>query len=685
MGVPSQFSRFFVTTPLPGPLPRGEGGGTLGQIILFLGQPILYTFFNVLFYTGESYEGASMDRDHLILIAEDDEASRVLMMKSLEKMGFKSVAVENGEEALNAFRKIHPAIVLLDLMMPVMDGIECCRRIRADGGFGEEVPIVMITGMQDLDMANASYDAGATDFITKPINWIVLQHRIRYIFRAYQNLKKLRDGETRLMTAQRIAQLGYWHYDASLKTIHFSEEAKRILDLDFHQRRPYTLEEYMRLIPKNDKELVEGFFNESLRHNKNTAIDHGFLTQDSRLRYVHLQTGGGSDDSPPAFVNGIVQDITERKQYEETLNVTQFVLDRASDGVMWTNAFGKILYVNDAACQLLGRSKDDLLHSTIHGLRNFHSLDQWRQHWEHLKKQGLCTTKEILQNGSDQGKMIEFTENYLFYKNKEFNCAFMRDVTQRYQEEQELILSKEQAEAASRSKSEFLANMSHELRTPLNAIIGFSSLMHNETFGELGHEKYKEYAGDIKESGDHLLSIINDILDLSKIEAGQFELYESKINMQKTLASALRIVRGRSESEKITLIDKLSETLPSVYGDERAIKQIVMNILSNAMKFTPDGGTVTLSCDYDKDIKGFPLIIQCIDTGVGMREEDIGKALKPFTQIDNSYARRHDGTGLGLPLVQKLIEMHQGKLHIKSALGLGTTVSLFLPKERIVG
>jgi PAS domain S-box-containing protein len=625
-----------------------------------------------------------MDRDHLILIAEDDEVSRTLMVKSLEKMGFKCIAVDNGEEALLAFRKVHPSIVLLDVMMPVMNGMQCCQQIRADGDLGAEVPIIMVTGLEDMEMVNACYDAGATDFMTKPINWVVLQHRIRYIFRAYQNLKKLRDGESRLMTAQRIAQLGYWYYDRSLKTMHFSDEAKRILELDTHQRRPYTLEEYMRLIPKSDKPLVESFFNESLMHNKNTAIDHGLLTQNNHLRYVHLQTGMDSGiDAGAVFVNGIVQDITERKQYEETLNITQFVLDRAPEGVMWTNAFGKILYVNDAACQLLERPKEDLLRSTIHGLRDFHNLDHWREHWNLLKTKGVFSTEEVLLNQAGHKKIIEFTENYLLYKNKEFNCAFMRDVTKYRQEEHELILAKEQAESASRSKSEFLANMSHELRTPLNAIIGFSSIMHSQTFGPIGHEKYLEYTGDIKESGDHLLSIINDILDLSKIEAGQYELYESKMNLGKVLASALRIVRGRPEAEKIALIEDVSEGLPTVYGDERALKQVVMNILSNAVKFTPEKGTVTLSCHYDPE-SDFPVMITCTDTGVGMREEDIQKALKPFTQIDNSYARRHEGTGLGLPLVQKLMDMHQGKLHIKSAEGRGTTVSLFLPKARVL-
>jgi signal transduction histidine kinase len=199
----------------------------------------------------------------------------------------------------------------------------------------------------------------------------------------------------------------------------------------------------------------------------------------------------------------------------------------------------------------------------------------------------------------------------------------------------------------------------------------------------MGHDKYLEYTLDIKDSGDHLLSIINDILDLSKIEAGQFQLYESKMNLGKVLSSALRIVRGRPEAGKISLIEDISDTLPILYGDERALKQVVMNVLSNAVKFTHEQGTVTLSCHYDPK-EDFPVIIRCTDTGVGMREEDIDKALKPFTQIDNSYARRHEGTGLGLPLVQKLMDMHQGKLRIQSAEGLGTTVSLFLPKARVV-
>lgn len=242
-----------------------------------------------------------------------------------------------------------------------------------------------------------------------------------------------------------------------------------------------------------------------------------------------------------------------------------------------------------------------------------------------------------------------------------------------------LVEAKEVADTASRTKSEFLANMSHELRTPLNAIMGFSEVIKNELFGPVGVSQYKQYADDIYDSGAHLLAIINDILDLSKVEAGKFDLNETEIKVPEVCRSVLHIVKGRADEAGITLIKGLPEELPYLLADPRSLKQMLLNLVSNAIKFTDPGGTVDLVVDVEPD-GGFRFDVR--DTGVGIAPEHVEVVLSPFGQIDTAHARDHQGTGLGLPLVQAFIEMHDGRLEIESELGEGTTVSLFFPPQR---
>ncbi|MGB0631502.1 MAG: ATP-binding protein [Alphaproteobacteria bacterium] len=242
-----------------------------------------------------------------------------------------------------------------------------------------------------------------------------------------------------------------------------------------------------------------------------------------------------------------------------------------------------------------------------------------------------------------------------------------------------LVEAKEVADTASRTKSEFLANMSHELRTPLNAIMGFSEVIKNELFGPVGVSQYRQYADDIYDSGAHLLAIINDILDLSKVEAGKFDLNETEIKVPDVCRSVLHIVKGRADEAGITLIKGLPEELPYLVADPRSLKQMLLNLVSNAIKFTDPGGTVDLVVSLCPD-GGFRFDVR--DTGVGVAPENVEVVLSPFGQIDTAHARDHQGTGLGLPLVQAFIDMHDGRLEIESELGEGTTVSLFFPPDR---
>jgi signal transduction histidine kinase len=234
------------------------------------------------------------------------------------------------------------------------------------------------------------------------------------------------------------------------------------------------------------------------------------------------------------------------------------------------------------------------------------------------------------------------------------------------------------AAEASQAKSNFLASMSHELRTPLNAIIGFSDTMMLGIFGPLS-DRYKSYAGDIHQSGLHLLALINDVLDLSRLDAGQGELHEEPVDVTALVAESLRMMVGQAEKAQVTLTDEIEPDLPWLVADRRRIKQVLINLVSNALKFTPPGGQVAVVCR--RTPQGLALAVS--DSGIGIAPEDIPKVLERFGQVDSPQQRKHTGTGLGLPLSRELAQLHGGDLTLESAVNVGTTVTVTLPASRL--
>ncbi len=276
-----------------------------------------------------------------------------------------------------------------------------------------------------------------------------------------------------------------------------------------------------------------------------------------------------------------------------------------------------------------------------------------------------------------------FRENVRTIRHNEAELIRMRDSLEQRVEERtgELAEALKAANAASAAKSEFLATMSHELRTPLNAIIGFSEVIMGKMYGPLGDARYSEYVEDINESGQHLLQHINDILELSKIEAGKTELKEEYVDVGDALDSCLTMVGGRAEESGVEIACDDTANLPALFADERKFKQIMLNLLSNAIKFTPGGGQVTVKVWYRRD-NGY--LFQVIDSGIGIALADIPNILAPFQQIDSDLNRTYEGTGLGLPLTKSFVELHGGSLDLQSEVGVGTTVTVRFPAERIV-
>ena len=273
-----------------------------------------------------------------------------------------------------------------------------------------------------------------------------------------------------------------------------------------------------------------------------------------------------------------------------------------------------------------------------------------REHQLRENEQALQKTVNVLRKS--QTRIVELAENY----------------------EQEKI----RAEEANQSKSEFLANMSHELRTPLNAINGFSDIMKKEMFGPLGDPRYKEYVSDILFSGQHLLSLINDILDMSKIEAGKMTLHVESLNVNELILQVIRIVRGRAEDNQQKLVYEQTNTR-EIEADPRAVKQVLLNLITNAIKFTPEGGVVSI----DVSVKTAGIIIQVSDTGIGIAPDDLARLAQPFEQVENKDTHQVEGTGLGLALSKSLVEMHGGNFKIESTIGEGTSVIFTLPNKPI--
>jgi PAS domain S-box-containing protein len=391
--------------------------------------------------------------------------------------------------------------------------------------------------------------------------------------------------------------------------------------------------------------------------------------------------------TPEGFTVTLTAEITNRRENEERLRESderyRALVNLLPDAV-YVHKGGYIVLSNEAALNLFGAEiPEDLMGKEALDLTHpeFHEAVVKRRSL--VVSEGTRTVfmrqKRLRLDGS--WFWAEVAAAAIDWEGERGGIVVMRDVTEQIKAEEVLIRSKEEAEIANRTKTEFLANISHELRTPLNAIIGFSDLMQREMFGPLGNEQYNGYVRDIHQSGSHLHDVINDILDLSKIEAGKLELSEAEVELGLCVERCLRVVAPRADDGGLKIESEIDDSLPQILADERKIKQIVINLLSNAVKFTESGGSISISVQHDQ-AQSIVLIVR--DTGIGIAEEDLAQALMPFGQVDSTLSRRHEGTGLGLPLTKSLVELHGGTLSVDSTVGVGTSVIVRLPAWRAV-
>ncbi len=388
---------------------------------------------------------------------------------------------------------------------------------------------------------------------------------------------------------------------------------------------------------------------------------------------------------PDGGLLGVGIDITERKRAEEALRDKEqgyhALFTNAQVGLAWTDlATGRVIEANGQWVEMFGYADKPAL------IEGFRAADHYANPRDRDRAISLLKSDGFIRNFETRLKRVDGSVDWVRFdavydEVNQIIQSVVTDISEQKKLERDVIRAKDEAELANRAKSEFLANMSHELRTPLNAIMGFSQLMKNQTFGPIGDERYRTYAGDVFESGEHLLSLINDILDLSKIEAGSAELRETDIDIKATVEKCLTLVKDRSTEAGLNLVTKPTPEFPALRADERMLKQMLINLLTNAIKFTATGGTITVGWEVADDGR---LKIAVHDTGIGIAAEDLPKAMEVFGQIEGSFERHFEGTGLGLPLVQSLAALHGGGIEIDSAVDVGTAVAIWFPPERAV-
>ena len=524
---------------------------------------------------------------------------------------------------------------------------------------------------------------------------LLMQRRQQGISRAWAA------SERRFRGAVEAARCGVWEWDTETDQVTVSDYMAGLMGLD--RSGPIASEEILARIHPRYHEAVLHALRQAQTFG---AFDVSFPVPDAqgRARWIDArgQARGDRGDEGFTSVLGVALDTTEARRAKAQAQAAESRLrdgiESVSDAFVLFDKQGRLILSNqafqdafafEAGMLRKGVFKQDLNQIAALAIKS-----------DQPAPGGSAGAREVeLHNGrwlqlverltSDGGSVVTAADiTAIKQKEAERQRATERlhvTITELEDREEKLSLlarkyevAMTRAEAANQAKSEFLANMSHELRTPLNAINGFSEIMAGEMFGPLGDPKYKGYAADILRSGQHLLSLINDVLDMAKIEAGKLTLHYETVSLKEVVDDAARLMRGKIQEAGLNLLVDAPD-LPEIEADYRGLKQVVLNLISNAVKFTPEGGQIVVALSREDDDR---LRIAVTDTGIGIAAADLGRLARPFEQVEGQHSKTTQGTGLGLALTKSLIELHGGTLSIESEPGCGTTVSFDLPIRR---
>jgi two-component system cell cycle sensor histidine kinase PleC len=507
-------------------------------------------------------------------------------------------------------------------------------------------------------------------------------------------------SERRFRVAVEGARCGVWEWDLEADEVNLSDYMAVLLG--FEAAGPVPAAAVRERIHPRYREAVDHALRQAATFGA-FEVTFAVADENGRARWIDArgQSRGSRGETGFSSILGVALDITEARRAKAQAQAAEsrlrdgiesvsdaFVLfDKHNRLILWNQAF-QDAFGFEANVVRRGALKDELNRIAALAIKGDHPAaggragarevelhdGRWLQLSERFTSEGgsVVTAADITAIKRQEAERKKAADDLQATVDQlETSQEKLSQLARKYE------VAMTRAEAANLAKSEFLANMSHELRTPLNAINGFSEIMEAEMFGPLGDARYKGYASDILKSGQHLLSLINDILDMAKIEAGKLTLHYEKVALKEVCEDAIRLMRGKVQECGLTVhLD--APDLPEIDADHRGLKQVLLNLISNAVKFTPDGGDITVALRRQAD----HIRIAVTDTGIGIAPEDVARLARPFEQVEGQHSKTTQGTGLGLALTKSLIELHHGELLIESEPGQGTTVSFSLPIER---
>ncbi len=496
--------------------------------------------------------------------------------------------------------------------------------------------------------------------------------------------------DNQLAKAQEIASLGSWQIDFSANTFQVSDETRRIFGWPDSVVPSVAL--ILAAVHADDRPAVEIWLSppKAGRPRAEECFFRVMREDGSNLPLYGRSSVTIGRSGRREILTGTVQDMTrliavERGAHRQA-NFYRGIFENSVWGIFQTTADGQYLTANPALARIYGYDTPSELLSALTNIGGQLYVDPTRRDAfvKEMGEKGVVSSFESQVYRRD-GSVIWISESCREVHNSDGRFLYyegmVEEITARKRTEEELRAAIAAAEAASKAKSEFLGTMSHELRTPLNAIIGFSEVIHGELLGPVGVPAYKTYAADVINSGRHLLTVINDILDFAKAEAGGLTLREEILSLPVLIEESVRFLQQRADKGGLRLSVDLTQAPSALRGDGPRLRQVLLNLIGNAVKFTPHGGRV--------DIRAFKgaegdMRIEIRDSGIGMREIDLARAFEPFHQADGSHSRNHEGTGLGLAICDRLMRLHGGKVKLMSELGRGTVATVVIPAERCV-
>ncbi|MBO6783445.1 MAG: PAS domain-containing protein [Alphaproteobacteria bacterium] len=600
-----------------------------------------------------------------------------------------------------------PDLVVTDFKMPGMDGAEFTRQFRAQP-LCYDVPVIVVTIYEDRSYRYRALEAGATDFLISPVDHQEFKARVRNFLRM-RNQQKIIHRRTRSLE-RRLANDNLVHQEELRES---REMLRQLIDAvpalvcatDRDGKVLFANSSAAKRLGTTPQDMVGMERAAGLSEgdtNRHRALDarlydgsDDFLTFEEEISgpdggmrtYLTVKSPLLGTEQEVTGVVTVAMDITDRKEVERVAQRQRshlgVIIDNIPDWIYATDEEHRITLANLAFARAYHTTPDQMVGKSLGDY-----LDD-----ETRVREDRDASDEVLRSGKAKD-MPEVSTSDVFGERQWLQTVKLpfvsstgaievlnvtTEVSAHRRAEEVLREAKDQAEAANRNKTEFLANLSHELRTPLNHIMGFAQVMAEESFGPHEDSRYRDYANNIHESGKHLLAILNDILDVSRLETGVWQLVERPTDLNRVVNSVVRIVAEKTGQAGQNLDTALADGLPDVIADERMVRQMLLNLLSNASKFTHEGGRITVSSCQDEN---GAIRLTVTDTGVGIAESDHETILSPFGQVENALSRTNAGTGLGLSLVKSMIEMHGGHVDIHSRLGEGAAISLVFPASR---